>query len=241
MLISLRQVLERHGLRIGGSVHAGAHLGQEAEVYRSCGIADVLWIEANPALIDELRANVEPRGHRAVQACLGATSGARVTLNIADDEARTNRGLSSSLLPLGTHRDRHPEVAYVDAIELETRTLDSVAAEHGAMEWNLLVMDVQGYELQVLEGAAETLPHVDCVYSEVNVDELYEGCVLLPDLDAFLAAREFTRVETRLWGSQHRDERDGEGWFGWGDAVWVRTGLAGRRSWLSRVARARFR
>jgi FkbM family methyltransferase len=235
VLIPLRKVLNRYRLSVRGAVHAGAHLGQEAEIYRACGIADVLWIEANPALLDELRANVEPFGHRVVQACLGATSGATVTLNVADDEARTNRGLSSSVLPLGSHRERHPEVAYVDAVELTTRTLDSVVAENGAAGWNLLVLDLQGYELEALRGATETLAHVDCVYSEINVDELYEGCALLPDLDAFLETRGFVRVETRLWGSQHRDERDGESWFGWGDAVWMRSGLRSRRSWLPRV------
>jgi hypothetical protein len=72
------------------------------------------------------------------------------------------------------------------------------------------------------------------VYAEVNLDELYEGCALLPDLDAFLEDRGLTRVETRLWGSQHRDERDGETWFGWGDAVWVRSGFRRSSRWNAR-------
>jgi FkbM family methyltransferase len=208
-------VIGRYGLGLGfrGAIHVGAHLGQEAEIYRDSGLADVLWIEADPALLDELRANGAPFGHKVVGACLGATSGAKVILDLADNSAGTNRGMSSSVLPLGLHRERHPDVSYVGSIELTTRTLDSVVDGQGATGSNLLNMDVQGYELHVLEGAERTLPQLDCVYAEVNLDELYEGCALLPDLDAFLEDRGLTRVETRLWGSQHRDERDGETWF----------------------------
>jgi FkbM family methyltransferase len=222
VLIPLQDVIDRYGLAISGVIHAGAHLGQEAEIYGSCGIRDVLWIEANPKTIDELRTNVEPLGHRVASACLGATTGEIVTFNIADTPSGANRGMSSSVLPLGTHLERHPNVRYVSQIELTTRTLDSVVVEHSATGWNVLVLDVQGYELHVLRGASKTLLHTDCIYSEVNLDELYAGGALLADLDAFLEDRGFTRRETRLYGSQYRDERDGERWFGWGDAVWMR-------------------
>lgn len=227
MLISLPDVIARHGLVITGVIHAGAHLGQEAKVYRSCGIDEVLWIEANPELLDELRANVEPLGHRVASACLAATSGEVIRLNVADSASGDNRGMSSSLLPFGTHLERYPHVSYVSHIELTTTTLDAVVAEHAATRSNLLVLDVQGYELQVLRGAAETLRHTDCVYSEINVDELYRGGALLPELDGFLEERGFARVETRMHGSQHRDERDGERWYGWGEAVWVRARASG--------------
>jgi FkbM family methyltransferase len=223
MLISLADVIVRHGLAVTGVIHAGAHLGQEAELYRSCGIDEVLWIEANPDRIDELRANVERFGHRVAWACLAATSGDVVVFNVADSASGDNRGMSSSVLPFGAHLQRYPDVRYVSHIELPTSTLDEVVAEHAATSSNLLVLDVQGYELHVLHGAAETLRHTDCVYSEINVDELYRGGALLPELGGFLAERGFARVATRMHGSQHPDERDGERWYGWGEAVWVRS------------------
>lgn len=231
MLISLRSLIARYGLRLRGAIHVGAHLGQEAQIYHDCGLAEVLWIEANPALLDELRANVAPFGHTVVAACLGPTSGAKVILNLSDDPKGTNRGQSSSVLPLGLHRQRYPDISYVGSIDLTTRTLDSVVDEQGATGSNLLNVDVQGYELHVLEGAERTLPQFDCVYVEVNFDELYEGCALLPDLDAFLEDRGLTRVKTWLWGSQYRDERDGETWSGWGEAVWVRSGFRRSSRW----------
>jgi FkbM family methyltransferase len=223
VLISLADLLERHRLAITGVIHAGGHLGQEAKLYRSCGIDEVLWIEANPERIEELRANVEPFGHRVAWACLAATSGDVVVFNVADSESGDNRGMSSSVLPLGAHAQRYPNVSYVSHIELTTSTLDAVVAEHAATRSNLLVLDVQGYELHVLRGAVQTLRHTDCIYSEINVDELYRGGALLPELDAFLAERGFARVATRMHGSQDPDERDGERWYGWGEAAWVRS------------------
>ena len=227
MLISLPDVIARYELAVTGVIHAGAHLGQEAKLYRSCGIDEVLWIEANPETIDELRANVQQFGHRVAWACLAATSGDIVVFNVAASASGDNRGMSSSVLPFGVHLERYPHVRYISQVELTTSTLDEVVAEHGATRSNLLVVDVQGYELQVLQGAAETLRHTDCVYSEVNVEELYLGGALLPELDGFLAERGFARVATRMQGSQHPDERDGERWYGWGEAVWVREASSG--------------
>ena len=222
MLISLADVIARHELAVTGVIHAGAHFGQEAELYRSCGIDEVLWIEANPQMIDELRANVERFGQRVASACLAPMSGDVVLFNVAESASGDNRGMSSSVLPFAAHLQRYPHVRYVSQIELTTSTLDAVVAEHAATRSNLLVLDVQGYELHVLQGAAETLGHTDCIYSEINVDELYGGGALLPDLDSFLAERGLTRVAIRMHGSQHPDERDGERWYGWGEAVWVR-------------------
>jgi N-acetylglutamate synthase-like GNAT family acetyltransferase len=76
--------------------------------------------------------------------------------------------------------------------------------------YNLLSMDVQGYEMEVLKGAEELLPRIDYIITEVNTKELYSNCALLPEMDSFLQTRGFTRVETVM------TDRD------WGDALYVR-------------------
>ena len=129
-------------------------------------------------MIDELRANVERFGQRVASACLAPMSGDVVLFNVAESASGDNRGMSSSVLPFAAHLQRYPHVRYVSQIELTTSTLDAVVAEHAATRSNLLVLDVQGYELHVLQGAAETLGHTDCIYSEINVDELYGGGAL---------------------------------------------------------------
>jgi hypothetical protein len=68
-------------------------------------------------------------------------------------------------------------------------------------------MDVQGYELNVLKGAVETLKDIDYIWTEVNYEELYNTCALMEDLDAFLEPLGFKRMFNSDYG-------------GWGDAYY---------------------
>lgn len=227
MLIPMTD-LQQYGINPTAIVHAGAHESQERFMYRKIGVTDCLWIEANPALIPTLTENVEPYGHRVANACLASTVRECVPFYIAEADNLTNRGQSSSLLPLGLHLTEHPEVSYVDEITVNTRTLDSVVAEY-APEWlerggMMLNADTQGTELDILKGAPETLAACDSVYCEVNIAEMYEGCGLLPELDAFLVAAGFECVRVKLAGAQRRDLSDNthHKFHSWGDGIWVR-------------------
>ena len=72
-------------------------------------------------------------------------------------------------------------------------------------------MDVQGYELEVLKGAKETLCHIDYVYCEVNRNEIYENNALIEEIDAYLSFYGMTRIETSWWPDSD-----------WGDAFYMR-------------------
>lgn len=80
----------------------------------------------------------------------------------------------------------------------------------GVEKYNFINVDVQGYELEVLKGASETLRNIDYIMSEVNRDEVYENCAQVEELDNFLANYNFVRVETV--------------WVGdiWGDAFYIK-------------------
>jgi hypothetical protein len=56
----------------------------------------------------------------------------------------------------------------------------------------LLKIDVQGFELEVLQGATDLLPHIDAVYVEASYVELYEGQALHEDIERYLAEAVFT-------------------------------------------------
>jgi hypothetical protein len=92
-------------------------------------------------------------------------------------------------------------------IRLDDYWKDSGLPQQG---FNFLNIDVQGFELEVLRGAAETLNYVDYILTEVNREELYEDCVLVEELDEFLDAYGFVREETS-WGGGS-----------WGDAFYVK-------------------
>lgn len=205
MLIPLDQLIDEHRLAITGVVHAGAHLGEEADAYATAGISDVWWIEANEDLIAPLLAHVKPYRHRVIHALLADQDDRPLSLLV------TNNGQSSSILPLGTHATVHPEVRVVDTHEYRSKTLDTLVDEHGISGCNFLNMDLQGAELYALQGAERLLESMSALYLEVNVDELYVGCARLPQLDYWLGERGFARVATAMAGDT-----------GWGDALWVR-------------------
>lgn len=204
MMIPLRQVLGRQ--RPNGVIHAGAHLGEEAEAYQRARIRRVLWIEANVELIPSLAAHVAPYGHEVAHALLAAEPHDALDFNVS------NNGQSSSVLALGTHADVYPDITFVDTQTMPARTLDNVCAGRGAIGYEFLNMDLQGYEMECLRGAEQVVEKLKWVYSEVNVDELYVGCALIDEMDDWLGGRGFRRTRTEMAGDA-----------GWGDAIWVRS------------------
>lgn len=204
MLIPLSELRYEHGVVPGPVCHVGAHLGEEAAAYQRQGFGPVTWIEANPDVIAALKANVARYGGgRIIQAAVADTT-RYVVLHVASN------GQSTSILPLGTHATEHPDVTYVEDKPMFTSTIDQLLADGALDRATFMNVDVQGAELDVLKGATIFLQSVEAVYVEVNEAELYEGCALLPEMDAWLFAAGFRRRATRMTNHQ------------WGDALYCR-------------------
>lgn len=190
-----------------GVVHVGANVGQERELYERHGL-DVLWIEPIPDVFSQLAANIAglPR-QRAIECLVTDRDGASYTFNVAN-----NGGESSSILPLKEHRDVWPKVDFTKTIELKSRTLASVFASDGidAARYDALVMDTQGSELLVLQGAEPVLEHFRFIKTEAPDFEAYAGCARLDDIAQFLRARGYAelarnRFATRAGGGSYYD------------------------------------
>jgi FkbM family methyltransferase len=214
MLISFEELAAEHDLRIDRVIHAGGHLGEEAPAYQQAGAREVLWIEGNPDLIPRLTTIVAPYGHHVVQALVGAEAGREVTFHVSNFDS-----MSSSVLEFGTHERVHAEVIFVGEQSLRLQTLDAVAEANGFLGADFINLDLQGYELECLKGAERVIAGAGAVYSEVNVDELYKGCVLLPELDSWLNEHGFEARQVRLYGSSQRGAAE---FVGWGDCFYLR-------------------
>jgi len=191
-----------------GIVHVGANDSHEFKYYRDSGAAIAVYVEPLPEVFEKLRLNLKGTpGHHAVHALLADTDGREVDFHVA-----SNRGQSSSMFPLGRHRTLFPDIAYVDTIRMRTPTLDSLLAEapFAGHRFDFLAIDVQGAELQVLQGAAQSLPAIDFVYVEASETPLYEGACTLDEIVAHLA-----RFGLRLDGFVAYDG-------GWGNAFFRR-------------------
>ena len=189
-------------MNIKGIIHVGVHYGEELSEYVKNGIQDIVVFEPLSECFDvlaqkvmNLNANID--GH---QVALGSVPGT-ATMYLSDNEKQ-----SSSILKPKVHLTHHPNVKFDGTEEVEVDLLDNFDTK----EYNFLNMDVQGYELEVLKGAIETLKHVDYVYCEVNRDEVYEGNAYVEEIDEFLSAYGMERVETS-WEGQI-----------WGDALYIR-------------------
>lgn len=211
MLIPFETLRKRFNVRPIGVLHVGANVGEEAATYHAQGINKVIWIEANPDLIDQLYDNIEKYpGQRAFWFAAGEQDFVDVTLHVSN-----NAGQSSSILDLGTHKIAHPEVDYTHDVSVKMHRIDKFfatrSADIGLDGVDFLNMDIQGFELQALRGMGDTLKQFKWAYLEVNKKELYKGCALVEDLDMYLLGFGFRRVLTEWAGNT-----------GWGDALWVR-------------------
>lgn len=196
-------------MKVTGVIHAGAHLAEEAPLYQKLFPGKpVWWIEANPAVIPKIQQVLRRYpNQQIIEACLWSEPAQTMTFHVTNYD-----GMSSSLLKFGTHPQFSPDTVFVDHLEVSTTTLDLLAAEHRITGANLLNMDLQGVELAVAYGGRDLISDdIDYINSEVNTEEVYEGCARLHELDAFFSTWRFHRVETAIVDGQ-----------GWGDALWVR-------------------
>ena len=229
MLIPFSTLFNRFRVRgVKKVLHVGANEGQEAAEYSRLGIKHVVWVEAHRPTFEKLVRNIHTHLgrlhampttigevelvpgngelHYCVNACVAEEDGRRVTFNVANNGAQ-----SSSFLEFGTHSKEHPTVKFVDRVEMITKRLDTILRELG-MEFDrsFLNMDLQGAEFLALVGLGNYLDQFDHVYLEVNEAELYKGCVLVGELDKWLADRGLQPKQVKMTGS------------GWGDKFYQR-------------------
>jgi FkbM family methyltransferase len=187
------ELLVEHGVTPEGIVHIGAHYGQEAAHYRKYVGEQVAWVEAHSDYYAKLADNPELGGQLALNACISNATGETVDFYITKDE------FASSLLKPEFHQVQNPHAPITGKIQVTTTTygdlLDGLSLEDRSRfeSANVLVLDVQGAEMMVLEGMG-SLDQFDAVATEYSTVEFYEGGPRLSDLDDFLGEAGFRRV-----------------------------------------------
>ena len=88
---------------------------------------------------------------------------------------------------------------------LPMRTCDEVVCERGLDPVDMIKLDVQGAELQVLEGARRALESVQVLFLEVAVLEYNRGVPLFADVVRFLDERGFVLYDA---AALHRAPND---------------------------------
>jgi FkbM family methyltransferase len=176
-------------------VHVGGFDGNENQWYKSWG-AKSTWFEPLPEKYEELLS----KGLTAHNFALGSK----------EDEVKfyvsSNLQSSSILEPTG-HLQKYPNTLFNETMNVKVRTLDSF----NITDCDMLVLDTQGYELEVLKGSSNTLKTVEIIFCEVSTIELYKNCPLLEDIQKFIP--DFKLIDI--------DWVNGKD-MGWGDALFIK-------------------
>ena len=176
-------------------VDVGANSGQFADGIRSGGYAGkIVSIEPLTSAHAKLtKASRNDANWDVYQRCAVGDRTGEVTINIAGNSA------SSSLLPmLESHLKAAPHTAYIGEEIVPLLQLDSITPEYfKAYKRPFLKIDTQGFEWQVLNGAANSLTYIQGALLEMSLIPLYEGQHLWEDILVRMKEAGFT-----LWALQ---------------------------------------
>jgi FkbM family methyltransferase len=163
-----------------------------------------MWIEPIPEVFATLQKSLRDHPKQMAFQCLIADRDDVVcSLHVAN-----NAGASSSILEMKQHRDFWPEVTYTATIALQSVTLPTLLKRQAInlSEFDALVLDTQGSERLILQGAIPILDKFRFIKTEVADFESYAGCCQLKEMNLFLKSRGFRQI------SRHRfAERTGLG------------------------------
>jgi len=166
----------------------GANAGQYAVLLRELGYSGRI-VSFEPLSTAFAQLQKEARGDTLWECenlALGDHEG-KTTIHIA-----ANSQSSSILEMLPLHRQSAPESRYVASEEISLSTMDAQMRKHRRPGERVFVkIDTQGYEQQVLSGAAGAMADITGVELEMSLAPLYRDEMLFPALSEKMAAADF--------------------------------------------------
>lgn len=204
MLISLDKMIYQYNLNIKGVLHIGAHYGQEYKDYINNNIKNIIFFEPLMNNYNILLNNINlSENIKAYNMALG-----NITGEIEMYVETFNQGMSSSILKPDIHLQQYPNIVFNKKEIVKIDKLDNIIFDKD--NFNMINIDVQGYELEVFKGSIKSLDYINIIYTEVNRDEVYKNCSKVEELDIFLKDFNFERVLTSWDGNT------------WGDALYIK-------------------
>lgn len=202
MWIDFNQTLLKYNIKPKGLIHIGAHYGTEYNIYKQSNIENCIFFEP---LIKNFKVLKEHVGDK-VQ-CYNLALGNKIC-DIEMYVENSNQSRSCSVLRPKHHLNQYPSIHFNEREMVKMNRLDDI--DFVKSNYNIIVIDVQGYELEVFKGASKFLNNVDLIISEINIEEMYENCVLVNDLNNYLLTYNFELVEKHC---PHNT---------WGDGIYIK-------------------
>jgi FkbM family methyltransferase len=156
-------------------VHVGAHLAEERLCYEQMGAKSVVWVEGAPStfkLLEQSLRHEKRRGHlnaehHAIHALVTDTPGETIELHGFKRAGQVKGGLTT-IFALNEGNEHVFEQDTL-ASNCVTDTLDRVLGATDLPQPQLLVLDVEGAELMVLNGGTDTIAGCKAIICEVSI------------------------------------------------------------------------
>lgn len=174
-----------HSQSISLVLDVGANVGQFAMHLRERGYdGKIVSFEPISDVFSQLSKNAaNDRNWQIVNSALGAASGS-TTINVSEETV-----FSSILRQTDYAVDSFAGARPTRQEEIKLLKLDEVFDYPG--ERILLKIDTQGYERDVLEGAANSLRSIEAVWLELPIVHLYQGVWGLEEAVSYMSERGF--------------------------------------------------
>jgi len=153
-MIRNHKLMKLMGVIPSAVIHVGSHYGQDNNQYKLLGIQEIYWCEADPFCASQIRLRY-PKSY-VIEGVFW--SEVNTTLDFWIMPNRAHNSLFEPKLPVGE----------VQRMKVSTTTLDYEFQNLTVRKPTLLVLDVQGAESKVLQGASKLISTINFIICEIT-------------------------------------------------------------------------
>ena len=212
-------LFRKYQIQPRGAIYLGGHKGELLLQFILSGFAEIIIVEPLPELFEQLQVKVDLinrllncYGHFLEEKPISSIEAVQCAVSNQDGSAEfyvTADSYLGSLFKPKTKTFEEQELVadatVTNRIVVPTRTVDSIIKQSAKRfsDFNFLYINVQGAELKALEGAQETLDHIDYIYLEKNLVSRYENSNSPEEVEHFIVEHNFVKLWEYLdrgWG-----------------------------------------
>lgn len=178
-------------------IEAGAHVGVDTiEIAKLFPEAKIFAFEPVPQLYKKLVTNTSSFENVSTYQLALSNNNGTTKMFISGG---ASDGSSSLLRPSG-HLIDHPDVKFKKTINVKCTTLYDWTKKEKIEFIDFLWLDMQGYEMAVLQKSVKLLKNTKYIYTEVSLKEVYKDAPLYPELKSWLEKKGFVVIkELLIW------------------------------------------
>lgn len=196
---AFKKTLDDLNIERKGFIHAGLGTDFDISFYDFLGFKKGLLIEANSACLDYVKKDIREMGF------LERFYTKKTAISSFDGEANFNYSNNlgcSSLLKLGEGMKKYYPKVYIDHVsKIQVKTINTIFQEDDKLDvknFNVLNIDIQGSEIDAIQGASTLIPYLDVINMEVENVYLYNDVPLRDDVIKVLSKFKFRPYVTTV-------------------------------------------